>query len=141
MNLCLTARVRSMRRRATSKKQYPPHPAFGSRPGGRFVEATYQALQAQRQSAPLLFRKKAAELALTAVRLDDQPARVQARCGAAQFNSRPMPREHNLLARPPPARLDAHLRVGDGDALLVMAALKGDPERPAEQQHFESGEG
>src|SRR2546430_4854231 len=48
------------------------------------VEAADQALQPKRQSTPLLFREKAAQLALAAVRLDGEPARVLLSCGAAR---------------------------------------------------------
>src|SRR5579864_347152 len=66
-----------------------------SGPIRRLVDATDQPLQAQRQSASFLLREEAPQLALAAVRLDRQPARVQACRGAAQFNLRPMPREHD----------------------------------------------
>src|SRR2546423_693552 len=110
------------------------------RPGGRLVDAADEALQAKRQSTPLLFREKAAQLALAAVRLDGEPARVLLSCGAAQFNLRPMPREHDACAALAHPRLDAHVGLGDGDALAVEAPLEGQPERPAEQCHLQSGE-
>src|SRR5580693_7627718 len=80
--------------RAAHTKESRPAPTeapWGLRPGGRLVDAADEALQAKRQSTPLLFREKAAQLALAAVRLDGEPARVLLRCGAAQFNLRPMP--------------------------------------------------
>src|SRR5262249_44868647 len=54
--------------------------ALPSGPGGRLVDAAHEPDQAQGKSAPLLFGQKAAQLALATVRLDGEPARVQA-CG------------------------------------------------------------
>ncbi len=110
--------------------------AQASRPGGRFVDMAYQPLQAQRQSTPLLFREKAAQLTLTAVRLDGEPARMQACCGAAQFNLRPMPREHDLSALAAKAGLDAHVRLGHRDALGAETPLHRAVQRPPEQRQF-----
>ena len=126
MNLCLTARVRKHPQPRNFKKLPSQRPltAFDLRPGGRFVDAPYETLQPQCQSPPLFFREEAPQLTLTAVRLDHEPARVQACCGAAQFNLRPMPREHNLLQAVAPARFDAHLALAHGDALAVVAPLQ-----------------
>src|SRR6516165_2959331 len=110
-------------------------------PGGRLVHAANEALQPQRQSASLLFCEEAAQLALAAVRLDGEPARVQACRGAAQFNLRPMPREHDLLAARTAARIDAYVGVGYRDGLAVEAPLEAHAERPAEQRHLEAREG
>src|SRR6516162_3717816 len=110
-------------------------------PGGRLVHAANEALQPQRQSASLLFCEEAAQLALAAVRLDGEPARVQACRGAAQFNLRPMPREHDMLAARTRTRIDADVGVGHRDGLAVEAPLEADSERPAEQRHLEPGEG
>src|SRR2546423_8730645 len=102
---------------------YSAHPdrrrraAWGLRPGGRLVDAADEALQAKRQSTPLLFREKAAQLALAAVRLDGEPARVLHGCGAAQFNLRPMPREHDPRAALAHPRFDAHIRLAHGNGL------------------------
>ena len=43
---------------------------------GRLINAADQTLQPQCESPPLGFRKEAAQLALTAVRLDREPARM-----------------------------------------------------------------
>src|SRR6516225_7910273 len=110
-------------------------------PGGRLVHAANEALQPQRQSASLLFCEEAAQLALAAVRLDGEPARVQACCGAAQFNLRPMPREHDLHAAVAHPRIDADIGVGYRDRLRLGAALLAHDECPAEERHLEAGEG
>src|SRR6202521_1994934 len=113
---------------------------WGLRPGGRLVDAADETLQAKRQSTPLLFREKAAQLALAAVRLDGEPARVQARFGAAQFNLRPMPREHDPRAALAHTRFNAHVGIRHGNGLAVEAPLEAHLERPAEQRHLQSRE-
>src|ERR1700736_42426 len=124
-----------------SKPRAPSHrPRRKLRPGGRLVDAADEALQPQRQSAPLLLREKAPELALVAVRLDGEPARMQACRGAAQFNLRPMPRERDAPAAPLVARFHAHLLLRDGNGLAMKAALEGDLQRPPEECHFRSRE-
>src|SRR6516165_11338713 len=109
-------------------------------PGGRLVHAANEALQPQRQSASLLFCEEAAQLALAAVRLDGEPARVQACCGAAQFNLRPMPRKHDMLASVARSCIDADIRVGQRDGLTVEAPLEAHAECPAEERHLEARE-
>ena len=66
---------------------------------------------------------------------------MQACRGAAQFNLRPMPREHDVLAVCPRARINADVGVGHSDGLAVEAPLEAHVERPAEQRHLEPGEG
>src|SRR5207244_8307468 len=100
---------------------------------GCLVDAADEALQPKRQSTPLLLREETAQLALTAVRLDREPTRMQARFGVAKCNLRPMPREHDLGAMAAVARLDAHVGLGDGDRLAVEAAGGTHRERPAEE--------
>src|SRR5690242_1945605 len=139
---CLTAHAPfTGARNSTESKSAPPSARSGAlRPGGRLVDAADQALQPKRQSTSLLFRKKAAQLALAPVRLDGEPARELSDCGAAQFNLRPMPREHDpgvVLAR---TGLDAHVGLGDRDGLPVEAPLKAHLQRPAEEGHFEPRE-
>src|SRR6266480_489071 len=94
---CLTARTPTVAGGASQQKKADQLrlKALGLRPGGRHVDAADETLQPKRQPTPLLFREKAAQLALAAVRLNGEPARVLLSCGAAQFNLRPMPREHD----------------------------------------------
>src|ERR1700735_1723805 len=84
---CLTARTRTIRMRRDFFESEPVRPRLQ---GGRLIYAADQTLQPQRQSSPLCFRQEAAQLALTAVRLDRESARMQARRGAAKFNLCPM---------------------------------------------------
>src|SRR5579863_5881754 len=111
-----------------------------SMPGGRLVDPADDALQSQCQAASFLLREEAAQLALAAGRLDREPARVQACCRAAQFNLRPVPREHDALAAAALARFDADLRLGDRDRLAVEAPLERGAERPRQQRHLQSRE-
>ena len=60
--------------------------------------------------------------------------------GAAQFNLRPMPREHDPRAALAHPRFDAHVGLGHGNGLAVEAPLEGHLERPAEQRHLEPRE-
>src|SRR5262249_38736336 len=66
---------------------HPDHPGaarfFESEPvvrplyqGGRLIYAADHSLQPQRKPSPLRLREEAAQLALTAVRLDREPARM-----------------------------------------------------------------
>src|ERR1700694_3911942 len=141
INVPYSAHPDCRRRRISIESRPAPPERPGLRPGRRLVDAADETLQAKRQSTPLLFREKAAQLALAAVRLDGEPARVQARCGAAQFNLRPMPREHDPRAALAQPRFDAHVGLRHGNGLAVEAALQGQFERPAEQRHLEPGEG
>src|SRR6267142_2271967 len=109
--------------------------------GRRLVDAANQTLQPNSESAPLRLREKTAQLALTAVRLDREPARMQARCRAAEFNLRPMPREHVSNGMLPVAQLYADVRVRNRNRLPVVASGH-DPRNPerheaqaAEKQH------
>src|ERR1700752_2771837 len=80
----------------------PSSPDRGpSPPGGRLVDAANDPRQAQGESAPLLFGQKAAQLALATVRLDGEPARVQACGGGAEVNLWPMPRGTHPPPPPP----------------------------------------
>ena len=108
--------------------------------GRRLVDAANQTLQLNSESAPLRLREKTTQLALTAVRLNREPARVQARCGAAEFNLRPMPREHVSNGMLPVAHLYADVRVRNRNRLTVVASGHAHPERPAQERHFESRE-
>src|SRR6185312_2021855 len=107
---------------------------------GRLIDAADQTLQPCCKSTPLLFREKGAQLTLPAVRLDREPARMQARSRAAKFNLSPMPRKHDLHAAGPIARLDAHVAVSHGDRLAVEAALQAGVQRPTQQHHFQAAE-
>src|SRR5882762_5083040 len=93
INVPYSAHPLPSRRRTSNESDQLRLNARGLRPGGRLVDAADETLQAKRQSTPLLFREKAAQLALAAVRLDGEPARVQARFGAAQFE-RPAEQRH-----------------------------------------------
>src|SRR5215469_3841057 len=126
---------------ARFSREASPLPCASLAPGGRLVHAANEALQPQRQSASLLFCEEAAQLALAAVRLDGEPARVQACCGAAQFNLRPMPREHDVLAAVARSCIDADIRLGQRDGLTVKAPLEAHAERPGEERHLEAGKG
>src|ERR1700752_2499824 len=127
--------------RREKSRSVPSSPDRGpSPPGGRLVDAANDPRQAQGESAPLLFGQKAAQLALATVRLDGEPARVQACGGAAKFNLCPMPREHDPLAPARGTRFDADVRLRDGDGLGVEAPLERDLERPGEERDLESGE-
>src|SRR5207302_9341323 len=139
---CLTAHAHT-KARATSpaSKSAPPSARSGAlKPGGRLVDAADQALQPKRQSASLLFREKAAQLALAPVRLDCEPAREPPDRGAAQFNLRPMPREPDPGTAPARAGFDAHVGVGDRDGLAVEAPLKAHLQRPPEKRQLEPRE-
>src|SRR5579862_160353 len=81
--------------------------------GRRLIDAADQPLQPKREPASLLLREKTPQLALTAVRLDREPARMQARGRAAKFNLRPMPREHELNGMPPVPQLDSYVGIRD----------------------------
>src|SRR5580698_4038239 len=80
VNLCLTAPAAGLPRLRNLKKYlpccFPSAVRQKSRPGGRLTGSPDQALQPQRQSPPFFFREEAPQLALAAVRLDDEPARV-----------------------------------------------------------------
>src|SRR6267142_1180522 len=108
--------------------------------GRRLVDAANQTLQPNCESAPLRLREKTAQLALTAVRLDREPARMQPRCRAAEFNLRPMPREHVSNGMLPVAQLYADVRVGNRNRLPVVASGHAHSERPSQECHFESRE-
>jgi hypothetical protein len=108
--------------------------------GRRLVDTANQSLQPKRKPAPFRLRQEAPQLALAAVRLDREPARMQARCGAAEFNLRPMPREHELNGMLTVPELDADVRFGDRYRLAVMAPLHAGPERPSQKNHFQPGE-
>src|SRR4029077_14871145 len=88
------------------------------------LDAADVTLQAKCESTQLLLREETAQLVLPAVRLDREPARMQARRGAPKFNPRPMPREHDLRRSAPVARLDLDLALGHGDRLAVKAPLE-----------------
>src|SRR5579859_675141 len=109
----------------------------GSSPGRRLVDAADEAPQAQGQPAPLLLGQKAAQLALATVRLYREPARVQACVGAAQFNLRPMPREHDPIAPPRGAGFDADVGLAHRDGLAMETPLERAPQRPAQHRHLE----
>src|SRR5581483_1604241 len=109
--------------------------------GRRLIDAADQPLQPKRETASLFLREEAPQLALTAVRLDREPARVQARIRAAKFNLRPMPREHELNGMRSVLQLDADTGIGDGDCLSVMAPIQARLQSPAEEQHLQPCEG
>src|SRR5579864_8645742 len=106
--------------------------------GRRLVDATNQTLQSNSESVPLCLREKTAQLALTAVRLDREPARMQARCGAAEFNLRPMPREHVSNGMLLVAQLYADVRVGNCNRLPMVAPGHAHLQRPAHEEHDET---
>jgi hypothetical protein len=110
-----------------------------SHQGRRLIDATNQPLQPKGQSASLRLREKTAQLALPAVRLNREPARVQARFGAAEFNLRPMPREHVLNGMLAVAELHADVRIRNRDRLAVMPPGHAHLERPPQERHFETG--
>jgi len=89
-------------------------------------------------SASLLFCEEAAQLAPAAMRLDGKAARMHACRGAAQFNLRPMPREHDVLAMRSATRIDAHIDFGHRDRLPIEAPLETHGECPAEERHLEA---
>src|SRR5262249_37634209 len=107
---------------------------------GRLIDAPDQARQSLRESAPLLFRQKAPNLASTAVRPDGQTARMQARMRAAEFNACPMPRKYDFDVMSAVALLDTYVVLRNGDRLAVMAAFEAPAQRPAEQPHFQPRE-
>jgi len=108
--------------------------------GRRLVDAADQTLQPNSESAPLRLREKTAQLALTAVRLDREPARMQARCGAAEFNLRPMPREHVSNGLLPVTQLYANVGVRNRNRLPMVASGHTRLECPAQERHFEPRE-
>src|SRR5579862_1214513 len=141
VNVPYSARPPAARRKSPQNcKPAPPRPLRALGPGGRLIDAADEALQAMRQSTPLRFREKAAQLALPAVRLDGEPARVQTCGGAAQFNLRPMPREHDPRPHGPRGRFDADFALGDDDGLAVEAPLERCVQRPAEQRELQPRE-
>src|SRR5579862_1009621 len=143
ISLCLAARSPALTGCvAKNPRAAPPlhRPRRTSLPGGRLVHAANHALQAQRQSAALLFGQKAPQLALATVRLYGESARMQACGGAAKFNLRPMPREHEPLMARALVRFDGDVGVRHGDGLGVEAALERDLERPGEECHLEARE-
>ena len=109
--------------------------------GRRFVDATNQPLQPKGKSASLGLREKITQLALTSVGLNREPARMQPRCGAAEFNLRPMPREHVLNGMLTIAELHADVRIGNRDRLAVVAAGHADLQCPAQERHLEARKG
>ena len=52
-----------------------------------------------------------------------------------------MPREHDLRVMAAMLRLDAHVRLGDGDALGVETPLQRAMQCPAEHRQFGAGKG
>ena len=135
-----SARARTIRPAAQYPQKLPPRPATPHCQEGDLVDATDQALQPQRQSAPLLLREEAAQLALTAVRLDREPARMQADAGRRSLTCAQC--RGNTTCSHGRARRDSMLtsRFGDGDGLAVKAPFQGDLERPAEQRHLQARE-
>src|SRR5215469_2611120 len=107
-------------------------------PGGRLVHAADEALQTRRQPAPLLFCEETAQLATTTVRLDGEPAWMQAYRGAAQFNLRPVPRKHDVLGVRAGTGIDADVGVGERDDLAVKAPLQAHAQCPAEREYFQA---
>jgi hypothetical protein len=112
-----------------------------SHQGRRLVDAANQPLELLCQPASLGLREKAAQLALPSVRFDRQPARMQARYGAAEFNLRPMPREHVLNGMMSIAELYADVRIRNCNRLAVMTSRHARSQRPSQERHFEAREG
>jgi len=65
---------------------------------------------------------------------------MQARYVAAEFNLRPMPREHVSNGMLPVAQLYADVCLGNRDRLPVVTSGHAHFECPAQQHHFESRE-